>query len=184
MQFKNTQESFGFVSKILHWLMAVLLVSLFAVGLYMTELDYYDSLYHTLPWWHKSIGLFVIGLLVFRFIWKAINPAPEALESHKKWEVFLAHIIQKLFYGLILLIGISGYFISTAKGKGIEFFKLFEVPAITQALDEDRADLIGEIHEVLAITLIALAVLHALAALKHHFIDKDETLNRMINRRK
>ena len=182
MPLKNTQESFGFISKFLHWLMAFLLIGLFAVGLYMTELDYYDSLYHTLPWWHKSIGLLVIGLLVFRFIWKMINPVPKVLESHKKWEVSLAHILQKIFYGLILLIGVSGYFISTAKGKGIEFFTLFEVPAVTQALEEDRADLIGEVHEILAITLIIFAVLHAMAALKHHFIDKDETLKRMINK--
>jgi len=182
MSIKNTQESFGLISKILHWLMAVLLIGLFVVGLYMTELDYYDALYHTLPWWHKSIGLLVIGLLIFRFIWTMINPVPEALKTHKKWEVFLAHLLQRLFYGLILLIGISGYFISTAKGKGIEFFNFFEVPAITQALEEERADLIGETHEVLAITLIALAALHALAALKHHFIDKDETLLKMINK--
>ncbi len=183
---KNSTEGFGLVSKLLHWLMAILLISLFAVGLYMTELEYYDSLYHTLPWWHKSIGLSVIGLLLFRFIWKAINSTPQALSTHKKWEVSLAHIIQKLLYGLILLIGVSGYFISTAKGKGIEFFNLFEVPAITPAilkpLEEDRADLIGEVHEILAITLIVFAVLHAMAALKHHFIDKDETLRRMINK--
>ena len=179
---KNTKESFGFISKTLHWLMAVLLIGLFAVGLYMTELDYYDSLYHTLPWWHKSIGLSVMALLIFRFIWKRSQADPAPLKTHKKWEVFLAHLIQRLFYGFILLIGISGYFISTAKGKGIEFFNFFEVPAITQALEEDSADLIGEIHEILAITLIVLAVLHALAALKHHFIDKDETLLRMINK--
>ncbi|HIO96629.1 MAG TPA: cytochrome b [Leucothrix sp.] len=179
---KNTKESFGFISKTLHWLMAVLLIGLFAVGLYMTELDYYDSLYHTLPWWHKSIGLSVMVLLIFRFIWKLSQADPAPLKTHKSWEVFLAHLIQRLFYGLILLIGISGYFISTAKGKGIEFFNLFEVPAIMQALEEDRADLIGEIHEILAITLIVFAALHALAALKHHFIDKDETLLRMINK--
>ncbi len=186
MMIKNTQDYFGLMSKILHWLMAILIVGLFAVGLYMTELDYYDSLYHTLPWWHKSIGLLVIGLLIFRFIWKVINPMPKALESHKKWEVSLAHILQNIFYGLILLIGLSGYFISTAKGKGIEFFTLFEVPALpfmTQnPLNEDSADLIGEVHETLAIILIIFAVLHAVAALKHHFIDKDETLKRMINK--
>lgn len=182
MRIKNTQESFGLISKCLHWIMAILLVSLFSVGLYMAELDYYDSLYHTLPWWHKSIGLSVMALLIFRFIWKLSQPAPAPLKTHKKWEVFLAHLIQKLFYGLILSIGISGYFISTAKGKGIEFFTLFEIPAITAPLNEDQADLVGEIHELLAITLISFAVLHALAALKHHFIDKDETLKRMINK--
>jgi len=177
---KNTIKSFGLVSKTLHWLMAVLLIGLFAVGLYMTELDYYDTLYHTLPWWHKSIGLSVMALLIFRFIWMLSQADPASLKTHKKWEVFLAQLIQKLFYGLILLIGISGYFVSTAKGKGIEFFNFFEVPAILKPLDEDRADLFGEIHEVLAITLIVFAFLHALAALKHHFIDKDETLKRML----
>ncbi len=179
---KNTTVSFGLISKTLHWSMAVILVGLFAVGLYMTDLDYYDALYHTLPWWHKSFGLLVMALLIIRYIWKRLNPEPQALTSHKNWEVFLAQFIQKLFYVLILLIGLSGYFISTAKGKGIEFFGWFEVPAITQAIEEERADLVGEIHQVLAITLIVLAVLHAAAALKHHFIDKDETLNRMINK--
>jgi cytochrome b561 len=180
--FKNTSESFGLVSKTLHWLMAIILFVLFGVGLYMTELEYYDALYHTLPWWHKSFGLLIIGLLIFRFLWKSSNPEPQALSTHKNWEVFLAQIIQKLFYVLILLIGLSGYFISTAKGKGIEFFGWFEIPAMTQAIEEERADLVGEIHELLAITLIALALLHAAAALKHHFIDKDETLKRMINK--
>jgi len=148
MQFKNTQESFGIISKILHWLMAILLIGLFAVGLYMTELDYYDALYHTLPWWHKSFGLLLIGLLFFRFLWRLNNPEPQPLSTHKNWEIFLAQIIQRLFYGLILLIGLSGYFISTAKGKGIDFFGLFEIPAITQAIKGERADLVGEIHEL------------------------------------
>ena len=179
---KNTTESFGLISKALHWLMAIILLGLFGVGLYMTDLDYYDALYHTLPWWHKSFGLLVIGLLVFRYVWKRLNPEPAALSTHKNWEVFLAQFIQKLFYGLILLIGLSGYFISTAKGKGIEFFGWFEVPAITQAIEEERADLVGGIHEFLAIILIALAVLHAAAALKHHFIDNDDTLKRMTNK--
>jgi len=182
MRMTNTKSSFGIISKLLHWLMAVLLIALFAVGLYMTGLDYYDPLYHSLPWWHKSVGLLTIMLLLVRIIWKLLNTEPEALTTHKQWEVFLAKLIQRLFYFLILLIGISGYLISTAKGKGIEFFNFFEIPALTTALEEGRADLIGDAHEMLAITLIVLAVLHAAAALKHHFIDKDETLKRMINK--
>ena len=94
----------------------------------------------------------------------------------------LAHLIQKSFYLLILLIGISGYFISTAKGKAIEFFNWFDVPAILNEIEESRADLIGEAHEIMAFLLAILVILHALAALKHHFVDKDETLRRMINK--
>lgn len=179
---RNTGKSFGLISKSLHWSMAILLTGLFIVGLYMTGLDYYDSLYHTLPWWHKSFGLLTVLLLIIRFVWKLVNQEPEALTTHKKWEVFLANITQRLFYFLILLIGISGYFISTAKGKGIEFFTLFEVPAITAEIEEERADLIGNAHELMAILLAVFVVLHILGALKHHFFDKDETLRRMINK--
>lgn len=179
---KNSTQSFGLISKLLHWSMAILLTGLFSVGLYMTELDYYDPLYHSLPWWHKSFGLLTMLLLLLRFIWKFTNPEPQPLNSHQKWEISLAHLIQKAFYLLILFIGITGYLISTAKGKGIEFFNWFDVPAITSELEEERADFIGETHEFFAILLTTLVVLHALAALKHHFIDKDETLKRMINK--
>lgn len=180
---KNTPQQFGLVSISLHWLMALLLTGLFAVGLYMTSLDYYDPLYHRLPWWHKSIGLLVIMLLLTRFIWKLSNPHPTPLKTHQLWEVKLARYIQYSFYGLILLIGLSGYFISTAKGKGIEFFTWFEVPAITQGIEEETADLIGDAHLVMAWLLAILVVLHAAAALKHHLIDKDHTLKRMLYNR-
>jgi cytochrome b561 len=177
---KNSEYKFGLVSKSLHWIMAILLTGLFIIGLYMTGLDYYDPLYHSLPWWHKSFGLLVLFLLLLRVIWKLNSSAPKPLKTHKKWEVTLAHLIQRLFYLLILLIGISGYLISTAKGKGIEFFTLFEVPSILKEIEEERADLIGEAHELMAILLAVFVVLHALAALKHHFIDKDQTLRRML----
>lgn len=182
MDINNTPESFGMISKALHWSMALLLIVLFVMGLYMTGLDYYDPLYHSLPWWHKSIGLLTLMLLLLRILWKVSNTQPKALSTHQPWETFLAKLIQTFFYFLILLIGMSGYLISTAKGKGIAFFNLFEVPPISQALEEGRADLIGNLHQILAITLIVFAALHAAAALKHHFIDKDETLKRMINK--
>jgi cytochrome b561 len=179
---KNTETAFGSVSKILHWSMAILLTVLFIMGLYMTRLDYYDPLYHSLPWWHKSIGLFVLMLLLIRVVWKLFNPHPSSMKTHKQWENSLAHFIQPLFYLLIFFIGLSGYFIATAKGKGIEFFNFFEIPAITTEIKEENADLIGNAHEIMAILLALLVVLHALGALKHHFIDKDKTLMRMLNK--
>ena len=180
---KNTQTSFGWLSKTLHWLMAILIMILFSMGLYMTSLDYYDPLYHSLPWWHKSLGLLTFSLLLIRFSWKFYNPQPKALGTHKKWENRLAHLLQRFFYLLILAIAITGYLISTAKGKGIAFFHLFKVPAITAEIEENIADLIGSAHEILAISLIILVLLHTVAALKHHFIDRDETLARMTSKK-
>jgi len=118
-------------------------------------------------------------ILLFSFLLLNSNKEPQPLKTHKKGEVLLAHLIQRLFYILIFFMGCSGYFIATAKGKGIEFFTLFEVPAMTSEIEENRADMIGSAHEAMAFILAILVILHALAALKHHFYDKDETLRRM-----
>ena len=181
---RNTHISFGLISQLLHWSMALLLTVLFGIGLYMTSLDYYDPLYHSLPWWHKSIGLLTILLLLIRTVWTRLNLHPNSLKTHKKWERNLARTLHKVFYVLIFFIGASGYFISTAKGKGIEFFNLFKVPAISDEISEEYADIIGNAHEIMAITLSILVLLHLLGALKHHFIDKDQTLKRMIGNNK
>lgn len=179
---RNTQSHYGLVAVLLHWIMALLVIGLFAVGLYMTDLTYYDSLYHVLPWWHKSIGLLVTGLLLFRIIWRITNPKPKPLPTHKPWEVTTAFWTHRMLYLLILLLGISGYFISTAKGKGIEFFTWFEVPAFNE-LSADNTDLVGNIHFYLAWGFILLSAAHAVAALKHHFVDRDDTLKHMIFRK-
>ena len=177
---KNTPQSFGLISKFLHWVMAFLLTALFGIGLYMTGLDYYDPLYHSLPWWHKSIGLLVLFLLIMRFMWKLLSIEPQPPGNHKQWETRLAHVTQHLFYLLILLITLSGYFIATAEGKGIDFFNVFELPAVISEIDEGTADLFGEAHQLLSYLLAGFVILHSLGALKHHFIDKDETLKRML----
>ena len=179
---RNTQTSYGSVAVILHWLMAILMIGLFAAGLYMTDLGYYDSLYHIVPWWHKSFGLLVMGLLLLRIIWKFTNQKPKPLATHKPWEVKTAAWTHALLYLLVLLIGISGYLISTAKGSGIEFFGWFDIPAF-QELSADNTDLVGDIHFYLAWSLMLLAAAHAAAALKHHFIDRDDTLKHMTIRK-
>ncbi len=177
---ENRDISFGFVSKTLHWVMALIIAGSFGVGIYMTGLDYYDPLYNALPWWHKSFGLLIFFLLLIRLVWNSIVPKPRPLMTYKRWEVLLAEIVHKAIYLLILSISISGYFISTAAGKGVGFFGLFKIPAIFTKIEEEKADLIGEAHETMAFILAALVLLHILAALKHHFIDKDQTLRRMI----
>ena len=177
---KNTTQNFGLVSKLLHWVMALVLAGLYLSGDYMVELDYYDSLYHTLPWWHKSIGLFAMSLLIIRVLWKGFTPSPHALASQQAWEVMSARVVQVSLYLIILLLGVTGYLIATAKGKAIDYFNWFELPALLPRLSSDTADLIGEAHALFATLLVLIVALHAIAALKHHFIDKDDTLKRMV----
>lgn len=92
----------------------------------------------------------------------------------------VSHLTHLLLYALIFLIICSGYLISTADGRPIEVFGLFDLPSAGELFAE-QADRAGVVHKFAAYGLIALAVIHALAALKHHFFDKDETLKRMLN---
>lgn len=171
--------SYGLLTIFLHWFMAIIIVGLFFLGEYMVDLDYYDQWYHQAPWWHKSIGISLFVLLIIRLVLKLSNENPEPLATNKKWEITLAKITHLLFYFLLLAICTSGYFVATAKGAGIDVFSWFEIPAMME-LSEKQTDLSGNIHEVTTHILVILFLLHTIAAIKHHFINHDRTLTRMI----
>jgi cytochrome b561 len=179
MDIKNTRDNYGLVSILIHWLMAILIIGLFVSGVYMVDLDYYSKWYNAAPWWHKSIGLLVFALLVFRFIWLLTNIRPAALDSYTSWEIFAAKVTHYSFYLLLFVVCVSGYLISTAKGAAIEFFNLFNIPA-TISFNKQQADIAGEIHEIAAYVMAFLFVLHVCATFKHHFLDKDTTLIRIL----
>lgn len=176
---KNTPQTYGSVSKFFHWTLTLLIIGLFILGLWMRELTYYDSWYQLAPHYHKSIGILVALAMVLRLLWRWVNPRPRAIVSHKTWEMWLSALMQWLLYVGIFMILITGYLIPTADGRGIEVFNWFTVPALG-ALIEQQEDVAGAIHYWLAIAVMMLAGLHALAALKHHFLDKDATLKRML----
>ena len=175
----NTSRTYGLASRLLHWLMVPLVWALFGLGLYMTGLDYYHSWYHAAPWWHKSFGLLTLTLLLLRLAWILIQPKPLPLANHTPWEIHAARITHSLMYQLLLLVCLSGYLIATLKGQAIEFFGWLEIPAASSSL-EDPGDYLGHIHLWSAVALVALSLLHAFAAFKHHFVDKDTTLKRML----
>ncbi len=178
---KNTSTAYGFVAILFHWLTAVAVVGLFALGLWMVDLTYYHRWYNTAPDLHRSIGVVLTALILLRLLWRFANPRPQMLSSHRPWEQKLAHAVHILFYVLLLSMFVSGYLITTAKGQGLPVFDLFSLPAVVTGID-NLEDIAGEIHEILAFTLIGLGALHGLAALKHHFIDRDITLLRMLGR--
>ena len=178
---KNTATAYGGVTLALHWLVALAVIGMFALGLWISELEYYDAWYQRGPALHKSIGILLFIIMAFRLVWRWLNPLPHPLPNHAPWERRLASIAHRLLYLLLFATMLAGYLISTADGRPIEVFGLFSVPATLSGI-ENQEDIAGEIHEVLAYTLIGLSVLHALAALKHHFIDRDRTLKRMLGR--
>lgn len=181
MQWKNNDSHFGVIAVSLHWLVAITVFGLFGVGLWMTGLDYYDSLYRIAPWWHKSIGIALFAVVVLRLTWRFISRPPIALNNHQAWEVKLASVAHGLLYLLLFVIMFSGYLISTADGRAIEVFGWFDVPATITSFP-NQEDVAGLVHKFAAFLLIGLVVLHAAAALKHHFIDRDRTLLRIFGR--
>ena len=176
----NNRARYGLVAIALHWLMAAGIFFLFGLGLYMTDLDYYDSWYHKGPDLHKALGMIVLLLLIARIPWRFLNVRPEP--QGRPWEQRLAHWVHNGHYVLMVLVLVTGYLIPTAKGEGIDVFGFIEVPSIMR-LSGPQEDLAGQVHWLSAWFLVVLGVLHALAAYKHHFVDKDDTLLRMIGRK-
>lgn len=176
---RNSSSGYGLVAIGLHWLMALAIIGMYPLGLYIETLDYYDPNYRIIPHWHKSIGLLLAITLCLRLGWRIANPRPAPLPQHKPWEQRMARITHHLLYLLMACVFAAGYLISTADGRAIEVFNWFTVPALPPLL-ENQEDVAGELHYWLATGLVSLASLHALAALKHHFIDRDGTLRRML----
>ena len=176
---RNTPDRFGLVSILLHWLIAITMLGLFGLGWYMVDLTYYDALYQTLPHWHKSIGILVGIAFLLRLAWRWISPPPAPVAGLTPFQRRAARWMHHALFALIALIVVSGYLISTADGSSIAVFNLFEVPASISGID-GQEDTAGWIHEYLAYLMIGLTLVHAGAALQHHFMKKDDTLRRML----
>jgi cytochrome b561 len=181
MQWRNSNSRYGLVSMLLHWVVALAVFGLFGLGLWMVDLDYYSGWYRTAPDLHKSIGLVLFALMLLRVLWRFVSPPPPAPASHGALTRAASRLGHAALYLGLFALMISGYLISTADGRGIGVFGLFEIPATLTSIP-DQADVAGLIHKYLAWALVIFAGLHALAALKHHFIDRDATLTRMLGR--
>ncbi|HGS4675188.1 MULTISPECIES: cytochrome b [Vibrio] len=175
---KNSDsQHYNLVTRSIHWISALVVIAMFAVGTWMMALSYYSEWYRTAPHWHKSVGLLLAGLTLFRLIWKALSSSPKI--EGERWEIVAAKSAHHLMYVGLFVLFVSGYLISTEDGRGIEVFNWFTVPG-AGALFENQADIAGNIHFYTAWGLIILAGLHAVAALKHHFINRDNTLRKML----
>lgn len=176
MQIKNSATRFGIIAIFLHWIIAVLIICLLALGLYMVnlpisleKLKFYG--------WHKEYGFLVLFLVIFRLIWRLSNTTPELALP---WlEQIAARSMHWIFYGFMLAMPITGWLITSAAGLPASFFGLFSLPNLV-APDQHKLALFEWMHQWLGYALIAAICLHVAAALKHHFINKDDILRRML----
>lgn len=175
---KNTQDTYGSVAKWLHWIIALLIIGMLALGIYMADLPI-NPLKHKLYGWHKQVGILILMLVGVRVVWRLVSVDPTLPPHMAAWEKFAAKAMHYLLYIFMFAMPLTGWAMSSAAGFPASFFGLFVMPDLV-APNEALAKLLGETHEILGYSLIVLIVGHAGAALKHHFIDKDDVLRRML----
>ncbi|MEO5332728.1 MAG: cytochrome b [Magnetococcus sp. YQC-5] len=169
---------FGKVARGLHWGMAVLLLGMVGWGFYAAHLNFYDPLYHRALSWHRSMGVLLFGVLLFRIVWRlGQQPAPLP-DPMPIWEKQAAHVTHWALYLCMFLLPATGYAVSTADGRGVNVFGLWELPAWLPP-DRGRETWMGTLHLAVAILFCLLVFMHVAAAFKHHFINRDGILRRM-----
>jgi cytochrome b561 len=165
--------------KFFHWVIALLILVQFALGwlaaswrLSPAKLDLFV--------WHKSIGVLVLALVLLRLAWRLAAPAAPALPAHMPaWERTAARASHVLLYGLMLALPLSGWVIQSTSGMPFRIFRQWPLPAIAAA-DKAASDLAAMVHFSLGMALAALLAVHVGAALRHHFVQRDEVLKRML----
>jgi cytochrome b561 len=167
------------VAVALHWLIALLIVSAFGLGVTMvdipgitpTKLKYFS--------WHKWLGVTVLGLVCVRLLWRLTHPAPAYPDSMPAWQKSASSGLHGLLYVLMFAVPVSGYFYSLAAGVPVVYLGVLPLPVFIEA-NAVWKPILKQVHYALNMTLLAAVVLHVAAALKHLVIDRDSVFRRML----
>lgn len=178
MCFKNTLQTYGVIAKGFHWLMAILIITMIAVGLIMADMENTPDKFK-LVGLHKAIGIIVLFLAALRFGWKIINISPALPDSMSKIMKLGANLSHYALYALMFAMPLTGWLMSSAAGFPVSVFGLFVMPNLI-APNKEFGHFMRELHEIFAWTLVGLITLHVSAALLHHFYYKDNILRRML----
>ncbi len=162
----------------LHWLIALLIFVAFPLGYYMHDLPLTPHKLRMYSY-HKWIGVAVFALAAIRVFWRATHRAPPLPDSVPQWEKIAAHATHFALYVLIFAVPVSGWLMSSALGFQTVWFGVLPLPDLV-GKNKELADLLLEVHETLNRVLAALVLGHIGASFKHHFIDRDDILVRMV----
>lgn len=174
---RNTASQWGWVSVTLHWVTVLAIVGLVIVGLTMDDLPNGPRKIQVYAL-HKSTGLTVLALTLLRLGWRLFAGAPKA-EPMPRWQRLAAHGSHVMLYALLLAMPLTGWLFNSASGFPLKWFGLVRVPALT-AYDAGVKAFANDLHEGLAKVLFVVVAIHVAAALKHHFVNRDATLQRML----
>ncbi|MDB5860933.1 MAG: cytochrome [Ramlibacter sp.] len=177
----NSPRHYGLIAIALHWAMALLLLVLVVMGLYMVQLPDvgYDKVKITLILVHKALGLLALAAVLLRLAWRVGNALPELVAGLPQWQQVAARFVHLALYALMLALPMTGWLMSSAGGYPVPFFAWFELPHFIR-VNEYWFRLYIAIHRWLAYALMLVVALHVAAALRHHWLMKDDTLRRML----
>ena len=177
----NTQHHYGATAIALHWLMAALIITLVLLGIYMVRLPDvgFDAKKIILILVHKQMGMLALALGAVRLAWRQLNPLPSLAATLPEWQQVAAIFVHLCFYALIIALPISGWVMSSAAGIPVSFLGLFTLPDLVP-YDEYLFEQLRQIHDWLGYLMAACIGIHAVAALRHHFLLRDETLRKML----
>jgi cytochrome b561 len=175
--YMNTHDQYGLIARLLHWIIAALVIGMLVGGgiLSISPPGGFKSVVVAI---HKSSGILILLLMIGRLLWRYFNLQPRNLGNISLLN-YIAHVLHICLYILLFLQPLSGILMSQAYGYPVVFFGWFELPPLIWQ-SPLLGDFFREVHGISAILLTAVIAVHAAAALKHHFIDGDRTLMRMI----
>jgi cytochrome b561 len=177
----NTTQRYGAVAMVLHWIMAALIIALLGLGLYMVTLPDvgFDKKKITLILYHKELGVVALVLVALRLAWRFGNRVPRLAENLPEWQKVAARFVHLCFYGLLFALPITGWVMSSATAIPVSFLGWFQLPDLVSR-SEHLFQLFIAIHKWLGYALIAFVCVHVGAALRHHFVLRDDTLRKML----
>lgn len=177
MQLKNTLTRYGAVAQLFHWVIVVLIVTQFVLAKRADGLSPVAKIGVLAT--HKSVGITILALAVLRLAWRLFNPVPQTPATTPRWQTRAAHVSHFLLYTLLFIQPVLGWLMSSARAFSVSYFGLFTLPDF---IEPNRAayEWLHDLHEAMATTLAVVALIHIAAALKHHFIDRDDVLRRML----
>ncbi len=178
MSIRNSSQTWGSLSIGLHWLTLILILGLALVGLNMDDLPNGPQKIQVYAL-HKSFGLTVLALTVIRLSWRLFSVTPDTVPNTPVWQEWIAKLVHAALYVLLFAMPISGWLYNSAAGFPLKYFGLFSLPKLS-GYDPQLKELARESHETIFYIMAVLLLMHAGAALKHHYLDKDNTLTRML----
>jgi len=174
-------QRYGAVAVALHWLMAIVLTVLVVMGLYMASLPDvgFDTRKIMLILYHKQIGMLALALVLLRLGWRVGHILPALVDTLPEWQKVAARLVHLCLYAVMFALPVTGWLMSSAAGFPVSLLGLFDLPDLVPK-DDFLFQAFVQAHKWSSYALIALAMVHAGAALMHHFVDKDETLKKML----